>query len=236
MRVTPSVPVMQFSERPPSTNWEQVRLPGDPPAFVWVWIKPPTAPQGLFARIPDEVHRGAAGRPPLSLRWLMQAIGIEPRWVSLCYLYGHPLDAMQGMNPAIDYPIPAPPAGADPTITVLLHAFPPPAAAPPAHPGYTSAPPVQADTLYAKIEADWNGILLIENHQDTARKQLNTMQMRLNSLNRDLNVEEARAADSADRVEWQEARRWLRDLERDGEHPFAHPVYWAGFVLTGVAD
>jgi CHAT domain-containing protein len=33
-----------------------------------------------------------------------------------------------------------------------------------------------------------------------------------------------------------EARRWLRDLERDGRHPFAHPVYWAGFVLTGVCD
>ena len=33
-----------------------------------------------------------------------------------------------------------------------------------------------------------------------------------------------------------EARRWLRDLERDGQHPFAHPVYWAGFVLTGACD
>jgi CHAT domain-containing protein len=33
-----------------------------------------------------------------------------------------------------------------------------------------------------------------------------------------------------------EARKWLRDLRRGRERPFAHPVYWAGFVLTGVAE
>lgn len=33
-----------------------------------------------------------------------------------------------------------------------------------------------------------------------------------------------------------EARRWLRDLQREGERPFAHPVYWAGFVLTGPCE
>lgn len=33
-----------------------------------------------------------------------------------------------------------------------------------------------------------------------------------------------------------EARRWLRDLQREGRRPFAHPVYWAGFVLTGACD
>jgi hypothetical protein len=204
---------MQFSERPPSSNWEQVHLPGEPAAFLWIWFKPPTAPQGLFVRIPDEWLRGATGRSPPSLRFLLQSTGIDLRSVSVCYIYGHPLDTMQGMNPALDYPIPAPPAGADPTITVLLQAFPPPvAAAAPAQPNYTAAPPTQSSGLFAKIEADWNGILLIENHQDTARKQLNAMQVRLNSLNRDLNVEEARAADSADRVDWQEARRWLRDV------------------------
>ena len=33
-----------------------------------------------------------------------------------------------------------------------------------------------------------------------------------------------------------EAKRWLRELENDdGERPFAHPVYWAGFVLFGPA-
>jgi hypothetical protein len=79
---------------------------------------------------------------------------------------------------------------------------------------YAGAASPRSDTaaVFSRIEADWNAILLMENHQDAARKQLNGMQMRLNALNRDLNVEEARAADSADRVDWQEARRWLRDV------------------------
>ncbi|HKQ63050.1 MAG TPA: CHAT domain-containing protein, partial [Candidatus Polarisedimenticolaceae bacterium] len=34
-----------------------------------------------------------------------------------------------------------------------------------------------------------------------------------------------------------EAKRWLRDLRgADGTRPFAHPVYWAGFVLFGPGD
>jgi CHAT domain-containing protein/tetratricopeptide (TPR) repeat protein len=35
----------------------------------------------------------------------------------------------------------------------------------------------------------------------------------------------------------QEAKRWLREFEaEDGSRPYAHPVYWAGFVLTGAGD
>ncbi len=31
-----------------------------------------------------------------------------------------------------------------------------------------------------------------------------------------------------------EARTWLREYtDADGEHPFAHPAYWAGFILVG---
>lgn len=204
---------MSILDRPPSTQWEQVPLPGMPAGFIWAWFKPPAAPQGLIVRLPDEVLRSAPPSPTPSLRQVLHALGTNPCRVSLCYLYGHPLDAMGGMNPALDYPIPLPPPGADPTITVLLHPFVAPvAAAVPLQPVVAIAAPTPSGGLFAKIEADWNGILLLENHQETARKQLNAMQVRLTALNRDLNVEEARAADSADRIEWQEARRWIRDV------------------------
>jgi CHAT domain-containing protein len=35
----------------------------------------------------------------------------------------------------------------------------------------------------------------------------------------------------------QEAKRWLREwLDPGGQQPYAHPYYWAGFVLIGEAD
>jgi len=31
-----------------------------------------------------------------------------------------------------------------------------------------------------------------------------------------------------------EAKRWLRNFTDDnGKKPFAHPVYWSGFILIG---
>jgi CHAT domain-containing protein len=34
-----------------------------------------------------------------------------------------------------------------------------------------------------------------------------------------------------------EAKNWLRTYtDANGKHPFAHPVYWAGFVLLGDAN
>ncbi len=36
--------------------------------------------------------------------------------------------------------------------------------------------------------------------------------MRINSLNRDMSPEETRGSDSQDKRDWQEARRWLRDV------------------------
>ena len=34
----------------------------------------------------------------------------------------------------------------------------------------------------------------------------------------------------------QEAKRFVYEFEEDGERPFAHPVYWAGFTLMGAAN
>lgn len=34
-----------------------------------------------------------------------------------------------------------------------------------------------------------------------------------------------------------EAKGWLREWQdRDGRQPYAHPYYWAGFVLIGEAE
>ena len=67
------------------------------------------------------------------------------------------------------------------------------------------------DLLYRSIDSDWQSILGLEVQLDAMCKQMNGLQGRLQSLNRDLSADESAAADNADRRDWQDARRWLRD-------------------------
>jgi len=61
------------------------------------------------------------------------------------------------------------------------------------------------------MESDWSASLQLELQLAAAAKQLNGTMLRINSLNRDLSIDEVRAGDQQDKREWHEARRWLRD-------------------------
>ena len=123
--------------------------------------------------------------------------------------YGISYDGAQLANPAWDYPIAEPGIAADPSIGIYLHpslvAPAPSAAAPVAVAGPRTG-------AFARMEADWNACLQIELQLTAAAKQLNATLLRINSLNRDMSPEESRCGDSQDKRDWQEARRWLRDV------------------------
>lgn len=198
---------LTFSDRPPSTTWETVGFSDAPGCHFWVWLKPPLAPQGLALRLPDEVFRTHPQPQGITLRRLLQTTAIDAP-VAMWSLYGASYHGMQGLNPALDYPIPPPPPGVDPTIVVMLEtAAPPPA--PLVEPG---ARPAAGDAAYNRIEADWNSCLLLEKQLTTARKKLAAMLVRVNGLNRDLTPDEWQHADNRDNADWQDARRWLRDV------------------------
>jgi hypothetical protein len=67
------------------------------------------------------------------------------------------------------------------------------------------------EQLYQQIEGDWLAVEQIEGNMQQLRKQLNALAGRLKSLNRDLSTDEFQAADSQDKRDWQDIRRWLRD-------------------------
>jgi len=217
---------MSIFERPPSTAWEQVPLPDGPGRFIWAWFKPATAPQGVFVRVPEETLRDPARRQPLTLRTLLFAIGVPPESVAVWSLYGATYDGQALANPAWDCPIPEPGAAPDPTIGIFVHAAPVAAAppvAPPVAPIYAAAAtvfppqevgasPASGGDIFARMEADWNSSQQLEQQLASAAKQLNATLLRINSLNRDMSPEEARCGDSQDKRDWQEARRWLRDV------------------------
>ncbi len=218
-----------FANRPPSATWESIPLPGNPPATAWIWFKPATAPLAILLQIPAELFRNPATRPTLTLRGLLAAVGMDVRLVTVCVVYGSPLDPHQGLNPILDYPLTEPPAGGDPLIALHVHPMavqPQPMVDVPYTPvvaaGYsggmqnpmpassTQIPP-GADEILLRMAADWHASLQLEQQLDGMAKQLNATAQRLNGLNRELTPEESRFADSQDKREWQDARRWLRD-------------------------
>lgn len=201
---------MQIAERPPSSAWERIPFPDEPHSWVWGWFKPVAAPQSIVVRIPEETCRDPSRRQPLTMRRVLEATGVDPRWVAVWSLYGVAYDGQQGANPALDFLIPEPGMAADPTIHVYLNTL--PIAVAPLAPAPAIATQGSAADVFSRMEAEWNASLLLEPQLAAAAKQLNGTLMRINSLNRDLSSEEGRAADQLDKHEWQDARRTLRDV------------------------
>jgi len=201
---------MHVAERPPSSTWEQILFADEPHTFFWAWFKPAGAPQGITLQIPEQSFRDPSRRLPLTMRRLLAAIAVDPAWVAVWSLFGIPYDGQQGMNPALDYLIPEPGAGADPMIHIFLN----PAAMSPVSstPMPAIVPSGDASDVFARMDAEWNASLQLEPQLAAAAKQLNGTLMRINSLNRDLSSEEGRVADQLDKHEWQDTRRALRDV------------------------
>jgi hypothetical protein len=204
----------QFAFRHPSTAWEQIGL-GSSTAFFWTWFKPPATPHGFIIRIPDETFSGTtavddSARPPLTMRTLPQAVGIDPQIVACWYLCGSPRDGMRGTSPAFDEVIDQSAAGAEPGIVVLIEA---PGAEIASAPVPSAAIPGGANLVkvFDEMEADWYASLLLEKQLMLARKQLTASIARLAALDRDLSPEERLHGDRRDRSDWQEIRRNLKD-------------------------
>jgi hypothetical protein len=90
----------------------------------------------------------------------------------------------------------------DPTILLQL-------AAPDSHAAAAENPLATID----RIAADWRASLQLEHQLELARKLLCDAQHRLHTLNRDLTPDERLYADRMDQNEWQDARRWIRDVD-----------------------
>lgn len=194
---------MDFAFRPPSSQWEPVSLVPGTMLGIWVWCKPAHAPQDLIIRVPTESIAGFGGQ--LTVRQVLLAAGVElPQVYGVASPSGF-IEALGGANPLLDQYLPAINPGVD--LTVRMNAAPTAMMAP---------PPIAAGGGLSggaahSIDADWTAVVQAETSLSALRKQLATIQGKLQSLNRDLNADENIAADNLDKREWQDARRWLRD-------------------------
>lgn len=201
---------MHFIERQPSATWEPLPLLGSPQHVVWAWFKPAGAPNGVCFQVPDETFRDPSRRVPLTVRALLQSAGLDPRMVAAWTNFGVAHDGQNGANPALDAVIPDPGQAIDRTIGVYLTV--PPSYSPPTAAPTTAAPGGAPAEIFSRMEVAWDASFQLELQLAGVAKQLSAMAARINSLNRDLSPEEFRYADQQDKREWQEARRWLRDI------------------------
>lgn len=194
---------MSFQQSP-STTWEPLPIAEAGGAAVWIWYRPADLPDGLLLNLPAELHH--ANLPPrcLSLRWLLHSAGIDAAGVSTWLVAGHSYDGMRGTSPLLDQPIPPAGPGGDSTIAVRFEGA--------AQPMPITPPAGDAAATFDRIDADWHAALQVEKQIAHIRRQLGDMVQRLTSLNRDLSPEERLHADRKDKTDWQNARRWLRDL------------------------
>ena len=110
-----------FSQRPPSAQWEPVLLLQQPAVTGWVWFKPINFPQGLILLLPEQIDRNDPRiQPQLTVRRLTFALGIAGEQVLSWSVNGMHFEGQHGQNPLLDHPLPPGVAGVDPGIYVSL--------------------------------------------------------------------------------------------------------------------
>ncbi len=206
---------MSFEHRAPSVGWEPVPLPTKPPVVVWGWFKPSAAPLTVALQLPPELWQ--AGVPPeqLTLRLFANATGVDQLigWT----LYGQSMPLSAETMKWLEAQLPPSQAGAD--TQLILWSL---GAAKPTTKDASGSETAEFQTplvptggnpaaYFEVLDALWTNIGYLESDTRRARQQLDQSVSRINALDRDLTFEETYAADSADKQQWQDARRWLRD-------------------------
>lgn len=203
-----------FAQRAPSTSWEGVPLPTSPPLVVWGWYKPPHAPTAVALQLPGELWQGSGATGQLTLRLLATAVGMETLlgWT----IYGQYYHFHAQTASFVDIPL-SPPPGENPQVILWSQSanlptfsMPVPEMVPQTV-GGDLLPGEDPNPYFDLIEFYWTNILYIESEVRRARLQLDHSISKLHALDRDLTFDELYAADSADKQQWQDARRWLRD-------------------------
>lgn len=69
------------------------------------------------------------------------------------------------------------------------------------------------DTMFNRIEALWKSATQLERQMTGLRQKLSAMQTALGKMDRELTPDERLASDREDRDDWNDTRRWLRDLQ-----------------------
>lgn len=208
-----------FVERLPSTTWELLPIPGVQGVACWAWFRPQHLPFGVIITVPAEMLQDNHESLPFSLFHLVHAIGLPWECLHSVSLYGGDWQPASLWDSMAERKLPLPTSPSQLQIALMTQNSSaevpqsiPMDPAPVAAAEDRSERPVATKSQFSRLEADWKACLGMERQLSGLRQQLSGVLSRLSTMDRDLRPHERMAADRQQKDEWDDARRWIRDV------------------------
>lgn len=207
---------MNFSDRPPSTQWANLSYQGKP--FAEVWLKPEGEPHGLTIRLSQKSFQNPAISQHLTIENLLKALGISPGEVESWLPGDGSQIGLPGYHSELNQTLPTPPEHVP---YLYLHVK--------MLKALKEDGQVPADVMvkWRKIEARWNTIIALEVTIDTMRKQMESLRAEVESAsNKSMTSEEKMHAMNADVAQWTKAKSRAKFAVPKVKE-FVHRAIWA---------
>jgi hypothetical protein len=191
---------VNFSERPPSTQWSALKYKGE--RFAEVWFKPEGDLFALTFRIPQKSFQNPGMGQQLTTENLLMAVAIAPEEVE-SWRHGEVShSAMNGSNPELGSPLPPPPQDVT-QLDLYVRLSPPSQAAAQSESSELEIPSAK----WQDLEARWKAILGLEATVETVRISMEGLRAEMEaSSKKTLTSEEKLHALRADVAQWTKAK------------------------------
>jgi len=211
---------MNFSEQPPSKEWEALKFEGE--ELAEVWFKPGGDALALIFRILARSFQIPGMGERLTTENLLKAVAIAPDDIESWRLEGVSQSGLDGSNPEFKNPIPKPPPQVG-HVEISVHLKPSHAA----EARHEDGQPEVASGRWQELEPRWKAILGLEATIDTLRINMEALRTEMEaSFRRTLAGDEKLNALSNDVVQWNKAKSRVHyALPKANE--FIHRAIWA---------
>lgn len=209
-----------FPQRLASMQWEPLPLSRLPGVTLWAWYRPQSLPHGVSINVPPQLQAAYPMGLPFTFHDLLMSAGIAFQQFQAVSLYGGPWQPAAVFLGVLNHGVPVVAAGvlAEIRLTVFEH-VPPVIPMPPAEfknedsaMNLDETVPATSSQMYDRMESSWKKCIQMERQMTGLRQKLSGTLSSLNKLDRELTPEERLAADREDKDNWEDARRWVRDL------------------------
>jgi hypothetical protein len=212
---------VNFSEQPPSKQWAGLKYSGE--KIAEVWFKPEGEPFALTFRIPQESFQIPSLGQGLTTENLLKAVAIATEEVESWRFGDVSHSGMNGSNPELRHPLPAPPQDVS-HLNIYVSLKPPSQVVASDESGEPEIPLAK----WQELEARWKAILGVEAAIDTFRIRMEGVQAEMEaSWKKTLTTEEKVHAFNADVAQWTKAKRRVHYALPKAKD-YIHRATWAG--------